>query len=303
MSDSTTPSDQWHRWQAPTVGKQREQSPGRSAAAEKKDLASKKGGDAHVTASEIESIQEAAYREAYDKGYKEGLESGRQLAEQRAQEMQVLLEALVDPLDALDQTVEKEISDLICIIARQVIRRELRTDPGQIVAVVREAAEALPSSDRQIRVRLHPEDATLIRELSGGGQDARWELLEDPSLTRGGCVVSDRNSRVDASLEQQVGRVLASMLGEEREAPEEPETQNTDTQATGPQASESTGPDNEIVHPEAAAESGSGGTEKNVANEETASSADSVLNDDTEADPAGAQEDSSAEGKGDESER
>jgi len=44
-------------------------------------------------------------------------------------------------------------------MVRQLIRREVKLDPGQIVGVVREALGILPISARNIRVVLHPEDA------------------------------------------------------------------------------------------------------------------------------------------------
>lgn len=220
MSEPGDTADQWRRWEAPTVGDHRE-------ARERKVYRQRPAGDKSsgkdgpVTAAEIESIQEAAYREAWEKGYQEGLAEGRPDAEKRVREITAVLDALSQPLEAVDETVEQEISDLVCVIARQLIRRELRTSPGEIVAVVREAVKALPSGDRRVRVQLHPEDAALIRELTGDSEDVRWELVEDPSLNRGGCLVSDRNSSVDMRLEQQIGRVLAAMLGEEREAPAE----------------------------------------------------------------------------------
>lgn len=220
MSEPGDTADQWRRWEAPTVGDHREARERKvyrqRPAGEKSD-----GKEGPATAAEIESIQEAAYREAWEKGYQEGLAEGRPEAEKRVREITAVLDALSQPLEAVDETVEQEISDLVCMIARQLIRRELRTSPGEIVAVVREAVKALPSGDRRVRVQLHPEDAALIREITGHSEDVRWELVEDPSLNRGGCLVSDRNSSVDMRLEQQIGRVLAAMLGEEREAPTE----------------------------------------------------------------------------------
>ncbi|MEA5444259.1 flagellar assembly protein FliH [Gammaproteobacteria bacterium AB-CW1] len=259
MSEAPDGPADWRRWEAPTVGARREPKPAPTKSARAQSRPEKPGkarrsrsekSAGPVTAAEIESIQEAAYQEAWEKGHEEGLKAGRSAARDKANHLEKVLDALAEPLAAVDEQVEQELSDLACLIARQIIRRELKTDPGQIVAVVREAVQALPSSERQVRVQLHPEDARLLRELIGSGRgDSRWELVEDPSISRGGCLVSDRNSRVDLRLEQQVGRVLAGMLGEERTLPDMGEfdsvemTEEQPEQAEKPDMQSSSGED------------------------------------------------------------
>ena len=46
-------------------------------------------------------------------------------------------------------------------LARQIVRRELKTDPTQIIGIIREAIGALPVAARDVRVHLHPEDAAV----------------------------------------------------------------------------------------------------------------------------------------------
>ena len=62
-------------------------------------------------------------------------------------------------------------------------------------------------------------DAALLRERMrvGEGEESRWQIVEDPMLTRGGCRVSTDVSLVDASVEQRLAAVVARVLGEERE--------------------------------------------------------------------------------------
>ena len=108
---------------------------------------------------------------------------------------------------------------LAIAVAGQLIRRELKQDPGEIVAVVREAIAALPSNSRRVQIALHPEDAQLVRErLALAESDQRaWGVAEDPTLTRGGCRVTTEHSRIDASVEKRLAAVIARMMGGERE--------------------------------------------------------------------------------------
>ena len=86
-----------------------------------------------------------------------------------------------------------------------------------MIAAVREALGELPSSSREIRVLLNPDDAQLVREaLSLPSGHASWEIVEDPVIERGGCRVTSANTTVDASLETRIRAVASRVLGGDR---------------------------------------------------------------------------------------
>ncbi|HCB13860.1 MAG TPA: flagellar assembly protein FliH [Gammaproteobacteria bacterium] len=164
--------------------------------------------------------QQEGHTEGYQRGYAEGLAAGRDEVLLRVQKLDQILSYMHQPLEALDVTIEEELTKLATEIARQLVRRELRTSPGEVVAVVREAVGLLPVGNTNIQVRLHPEDARLIREMFSLGRDDEpvWRLIEDQALSRGGCIVSTELSRIDATVEKRLGTVIASVLGDERES-------------------------------------------------------------------------------------
>jgi flagellar assembly protein FliH len=136
----------------------------------------------------------------------------------RAAQLETILRALAEPSEQLDEQVEQELATLAMVVARQLVRREIRTDPGQIIAVVREAMAILPSAARDIELRLHPEDASLVREVLRLSEGERpWKIVEDPVLTRGGCRLVSDVAQVDASLESRLNAVVASVMGGERD--------------------------------------------------------------------------------------
>lgn len=164
--------------------------------------------------------QQEGHTEGYQRGYAEGLAAGRDEVLLRVQKLDQILSYMHQPLEALDITIEEELTKLATEIARQLVRRELRTSPGEVVAVVREAVGLLPVGSTGIQVRLHPEDARLMREMLSLGRDDEpvWRLIEDQTLSRGGCVISTEMSRIDATVEKRLGTVIASVLGDERES-------------------------------------------------------------------------------------
>jgi flagellar assembly protein FliH len=180
------------------------------------------------TVAEIEEVERRAYEEAYARGREEGLAAGR--AEARVEAEKVLqqlharianldgiLGTLSRPLEEMNEEVEQQLLSLAIAIAKQVVRRELKTDPTQVIAIIRETVALLPAAARDVRVHLHPEDAAVVRErLAETTSDRAWSIVEDPVMSRGGCKVTTDTALIDARVEKRMNEVIAAILGDER---------------------------------------------------------------------------------------
>lgn len=199
----------FERWELPQVGAG----------------AARAGADAAVdtnpnllTAAQIEELQKQAYQEGFEQGRKDGLAAGQNEVHGQVQRLAQIMSALCEPFERLDEEVEQQLLSLAVVVARQLIRRELRADPGQVVAVVREAMAALPVAARNVAIYLHPEDAALVREalsLTDAGERP-WRVIDDAVLARGGCRVQADDSFIDASVEKRLTSIVARLLGGER---------------------------------------------------------------------------------------
>jgi flagellar assembly protein FliH len=90
-------------------------------------------------------------------------------------------------------------------------------DPAHIIGVIREGLAALPLAAGDISVRLHPDDADVVRGcLTENATDRAWRIETDPLLERGGCLINSARSTIDARLETRLARVIASLLEDER---------------------------------------------------------------------------------------
>jgi flagellar assembly protein FliH len=183
--------------------------------------------DSHalLTAVQLDEIRHAAQQEGFEQGrkegqeygHREGLEEGRAEVHARIERLNGVLRMLDRPLEDLDQQLEDEIVTLVISMVRQLIRREVKLDPAQIVGVVREALAVLPIGVRNIRVILHPDDADLVREAYALGEhDQKWQIVEDPVIQRGGCRVQTDTSQIDATLESRLNSLIAPLLAGER---------------------------------------------------------------------------------------
>jgi flagellar assembly protein FliH len=178
--------------------------------------ASARGGP--LTAGCLESIEEEARASGRAAGHAEGLAAGKAEVLRRARQLDDILASLAQPVSHLDAEVERELLDMVMVIARRLIRRELKSDPGEIVGVVREGIASLPIGERQVTVQLHPEDARLVREALGGRETGpTCRIVDDPSVTRGGARISTDITIIDATLETRINRVFDRLLGRERQ--------------------------------------------------------------------------------------
>lgn len=175
-----------------------------------------------LTAEAIEELQQQAREEGHAEGFQKGIKDGTREIQQRVAHFEAVLNKLDQPLQDLDEEVIEQMVALSTSIARQLVRRELRIDPEQVVAVVRETISSLPVTARNIRVFLNPEDAQIVRDvLLGSSSEQRWEIVEEPVMSRGGCKVVTDTSRIDASIESRLTSIAANLLGGERKDDDE----------------------------------------------------------------------------------
>lgn len=196
----------FERWELPVMGEEQPRVEEEEAEVEP------------LTAEQLEAIQKQAYEEGFEQGRKAGLQAGQKEIDATVQHLKEVVAAFAEPLKAVDSQVEEELIALAMAVARQIVRREIQQDPGQILAVVREAMAELPSAARNVRIHLHPEDAALVREAFSTEEDetAPWKIVEDLVLSRGGCRIESDTSRIDASVEKRLNAIVTELLGGSR---------------------------------------------------------------------------------------
>jgi flagellar assembly protein FliH len=183
------------------------------------DMSSGAPQGSHATAGGLADLQAEAYKEAFEQGLAEGRAAGHKQAQAQVERLAGMFYDLARPFNDLDQAVEQELLLLAMALARQIVRRELKTDPTQIIGIIREAISALPVAARDVRVHLHPEDAAVVREhLAPTESERAWAIVEDPVMARGGCQITTATSRIDARLDVRLGAMLSELMGTERQA-------------------------------------------------------------------------------------
>jgi flagellar assembly protein FliH len=159
------------------------------------------------TAEEVENIQ----RQAHDEGFAAGYQEGRAKANSELARLMQMVSSLDSALARFDEELTQSLLALALDIAKQMVREALKIRPELVVPVVREAVSSLPPAGQHPHLRLHPEDAELVRTLLADELNHyHWKIVDDTRVERGGCRVETANSEIDATLESRWKKVLAA---------------------------------------------------------------------------------------------
>jgi flagellar assembly protein FliH len=172
-----------------------------------------------LTLEELESIRQEAYNEGFATGEREGFHSTTLKVRQEAEValtakiagLEQLMAHLFEPIAEQDTQIEKSLVDLVQHITRQVIQRELAIDSTQIEHVMREALKLLPLGVGNVRLYINPQDFEQVKALRERHEET-WRIVEDESLLPGGCRVETEHSRIDATIETRVARVMDKLF-------------------------------------------------------------------------------------------
>lgn len=174
--------------------------------------------------AELEQLLQEARQQAYAEGFQHGHDAGsqetrdaleasiRRSAEETAVRMGQLLHSMGDQLIASEQHIARQILELSCDIARQVVRQELKVNTRHLRAVIGEALEQMVEDGLPATVRMHPQDLVLMKGalIETLGENAP-ELVADPELSPGGCLVLSPSSAVDATIEKRWARAIGNL--------------------------------------------------------------------------------------------
>jgi len=173
------------------------------------------------------------YAEGVARGHGEGLEAGRKegrelaLAEWREQ-FEDLSKAWTEALASWELQRDDMLHDaregvirFALALAGKVVRRMVQTDPAIVRDQLSEAL-ALVARPTSLEITLHPDDRAAaeneLPQLAAKIASCRHtSIREDPSMSRGGCIISTAGGRVDASIETQLDRIAEALFPGEKQ--------------------------------------------------------------------------------------
>jgi flagellar assembly protein FliH len=159
----------------------------------------------------------AVDRDAFARGFAEGERAGERAASAKLEQMLQRLAATIEEIGALRHDMmhraERELVRLAVAMAERIVRRQVDLDRELLIVMARVAIDRLGDST-VATVHLNPIDfeaATRGRDLSS----ASVQIVGDPAVPRGGCLVKSSFGTIDASIESQVRELSRALLGED----------------------------------------------------------------------------------------
>jgi flagellar assembly protein FliH len=150
-------------------------------------------------------------------GHKQGERAGREHSKQQMQALEKrldsVMESLVFPIRQQQNDLEEALVQLATAVAKAVVQRELFQDSSHILQVVRRAMAALPATTETVRISANPQDIEAL-QASLARLDAPTKLVEDATVSPGGCRVETRYSLVDFTVEKRFQQVVHALVNE-----------------------------------------------------------------------------------------
>ena len=124
---------------------------------------------------------------------------------------ETLLTELKDLKVHIFRDSEGEMLKLIELIVKKIIGEEIKTGEAVIRHSIRTAANFL-TDKRKVRIIINPDDMEEVKkmlpDLSRLTKGGNFQLTEDPSIGKGGCMLETGFGRVNATIEDQLDEII-----------------------------------------------------------------------------------------------
>ncbi len=159
---------------------------------------------------ELQRIEDAARKEGFEAGRREGFKAGEAEVRKLVAQIEGVVEAMARPLGRLDDEVHAALGQMAVRIAGALLGRAYEADPELLAQLVRTAIDAVGPGQRDIELRVHPEDAKVLQPWLPQWPDAR--VITDPHLARGDVRIHGDGVRIDARTDARLQAALAAVL-------------------------------------------------------------------------------------------
>jgi len=171
-----------------------------------RELAAEEAADlVRQARAEADKIRQEAREQGFAEGKIEGEAAGRELYEERLKSFTALMQGLEGQQGQILRQHEGEMLILIKAMVDRLVQHEVSVNPLVIQSCLKNAMEFVVENST-VRIHLNAEDLARIKKASlenpgffeGSG---RIQLVEDPGISVGGCLLRTDFGEIDLTLE------------------------------------------------------------------------------------------------------
>ena len=164
--------------------------------------------NAEMRAAQIEE-------DAYTSGFAKGQEEGRKIINGKMQYVEGVLAGIQDERKSLYRKYEGDLVELVKAMVEKVVNHEVSVNPRVIPACLRLALSYVVENS-EVKVHLNGNDFNRIRELGLVNPELlegfkQLELIEDESVSEGGCLLETEFGEVDATIGNRMGKLIEAI--------------------------------------------------------------------------------------------
>lgn len=169
-----------------------------------KDAKEKATGIIVEARREESAIREKAVEEGREEGLRRWVEAIRDCREKYRRMM---------------ESGEPEMLKISLKVAERIVGKALEMDPAVIIDIIHQALNPL-KYQKEIRIRIHTQDLAVLKAnklelLARLGENKEIDVVDDPLVPRGGCIIDTEIGTIDARLDTQL-RVFEKFLQNRR---------------------------------------------------------------------------------------
>lgn len=147
-----------------------------------------------------------------NEGYADGLQKAKTEMLADKENLLKLVSTFSKSIDKAENEFSLEILRLSLDLAKAMVKTHIQLNEKAIVSIVKEISGHLPPDIKQVRLKLHSEDARTVKKLLlEDFTNYDWTILEDDQITRGGCIIETSIKQIDASIEKRWKRICDAL--------------------------------------------------------------------------------------------
>ncbi|MCX7879662.1 MAG: FliH/SctL family protein [Ignavibacteria bacterium] len=175
----------------------------------------------NLTAEEIQNQVQSAYEEGFNDG-KQTTQMSLTEEINKLENYARRIDEIVEELSTEYSKALKELANLVVPvsihIAKHILQVEVHLRPELVETQVRKALQIL-DNEKVLQIRLNSEDIEILKKIKSKLIDESRtlhgaEIVADPTIERGGCIVESSIGKIDATFQSQlekIGKILSNI--------------------------------------------------------------------------------------------